>query len=133
VTIGGHKCGSMWKSLLDHVMFIHMQRIFTIDHMGSFNHCLSFITMDFIIDLPPSNSFYSILVVVDHLTKKVHFIPCNEIIIGENITKLFFDHVFRYQGLPKDIIFNHEPQLFKPIKSWSNICDAQLIIIKIIG
>jgi hypothetical protein len=89
--------------------------------------------MDFIIDLPPSNSFYSILVVVDHLTKKVHFIPCNEIIIGEKITKLFFDHVFRYQGLPKDIIFNHEPQLFKPIKSWSNICDAQLIIIKIIG
>jgi len=79
----------MWKSLLDHVMFIHMQRIFTIDHMG--------------------------------------------LIIGEKITKLFFDHVFRYQGLPKDIIFNHEPQLFKPIKSWSNICDAQLIIIKIIG
>jgi len=40
----------------------------------------SSISMDFIIDLPPSNSYDSILVVVDHLKKKVHFILCTKAI-----------------------------------------------------
>jgi hypothetical protein len=53
------------------------------------------ITMDFITNFPPFNSFDSILVVVDHLMKMVHFVPCNKIIIGEKIAKLFFDHVFQ--------------------------------------
>jgi hypothetical protein len=41
--------------------------------------------------------------------KMVHFIPCNKIIIGKKIAKLFFDRVFQYQGLFKDIFFDHEP------------------------
>jgi hypothetical protein len=66
--------------------------------------------MDFIIDLPPSSSYDSILVMVDHLTKMVHFILCTKIIIGEGTTKLFLDYVFQYHGLPKDIIYDREPQ-----------------------
>jgi len=38
----------------------------------------SSISMDFITNLPPFISYDSILVVVDHLTKKVHFIMCNK-------------------------------------------------------
>jgi len=81
-------------------MFVHMQIIFIIDHMGFFSlpSPWSSISMDFIMDLPPFDSFDSILVVVDRSSKMVHFIPCNKIIIGEKITKLFFYHVFRYQG-----------------------------------
>jgi hypothetical protein len=37
----------------------------------------SSISMDFILDLSQSNSFDSILVVVDSLTKMAHFIPYN--------------------------------------------------------
>jgi len=66
--------------------------------------------MDFIIDLPPSNVYNSILVVVDYLTKTTHFILYTKIIINEGTTKLFFNHVFRYHGQSKDIIFYHEPQ-----------------------
>jgi hypothetical protein len=63
--------------------------------------------MDFIIDLPFFVSFDSILLVVDRLTKMVHFIPCNKTIINKKIAKLFFNHVFWYHGLLEIIVFNH--------------------------
>jgi hypothetical protein len=60
----------------------------------------SSIPMDFIIDLPPSCSYDSILVVVvDRLTKMVHFISCTKIITGKGTSKIFLHHVFRYHGL----------------------------------
>jgi hypothetical protein len=68
------------------------------------------ISMDFITYLPLSNSFDSILVVVDHLTKLVHLIPCNKLIIGERTTKLFLGCMFPYFGLLKDVIFYCGPQ-----------------------
>jgi hypothetical protein len=67
------------------------------------------ISMDIIMDLPQSNSFDSILVVVDYLMKMVHFVHCNKSIIGENTMELFFDHVFHYHGFLEDIISNHGP------------------------
>ncbi len=48
--------------------------------------------------------------VVDHLTKMAHFIPCNKLIIDEKVAKLLLDHVFLYHGLPKNIIFDRGPQ-----------------------
>jgi hypothetical protein len=70
----------------------------------------SLIFMDFILDFRQSNSFDSIFVVVDCLMKMTHFIPCNKSITSEKITKLLFDHVFRYHGLHEDIIFGCGPQ-----------------------
>ncbi len=58
------------------------------------------ISMDFIIDLPLSNSFDSTSMVVDYLTNMAHFIPCNKSIFGARTTKLFLNHVFWYHGLP---------------------------------
>jgi len=63
--------------------------------------------MDFIMDLLGFNSFDSILVVVDHFTKMVHFIPFNKPKIGEKRTNLFFDHVFHYHGLLEKIVYDH--------------------------
>jgi len=68
------------------------------------------ISMDFIIYLPPSSSYDSILMVVNCLMKMIHFIPCTKTIIGEGTIKLFFDHVFLYHDLFEDIIFEHGPQ-----------------------
>jgi len=53
-------------------------------------------------DFPQSNSFDSILVVVDHFMKMVHFIHCNKSITDDKTTKLFLDHVCCYHGLPKE-------------------------------
>jgi hypothetical protein len=63
------------------------------------------IFMDFIMDFSHSNSFDSILVVVDRFIKMVHFILYNKSIIDEKTTKLFLDHVFRYHGFLENIFF----------------------------
>jgi hypothetical protein len=60
--------------------------------------------MDFITDLPSSNFYDSILVVVDHLMKIIHFIMCTKTITSERVAKLFLDHVFWYHCFLKDII-----------------------------
>jgi len=74
--------------------------------------------MDFIADVSQSNSFDSILVVVvDHLMKIVHFIPCNKSIIGKNTTKLFFDHFFIIMDFLKTSFMIMDPNLH--LSSWS--------------
>jgi hypothetical protein len=65
--------------------------------------------MDFITNLPLSNSYDSILMVMDRLTKMAHFIPYTKTIIGKGTTKLFLDHVVQYCGLLKDIICDCGP------------------------
>ncbi len=67
-----------------------------------------FISIDFILDLPPSSSYESILMVVDLLKKMAHFIPCTKT-TSEGITKFFFDHVFQYHGFLEDIISSCGP------------------------
>jgi hypothetical protein len=65
--------------------------------------------MDFITNLPLSSSYDSMLVVVEHLMKMVHFIPCTKTIISEGIVNLFLNHVFQYHGCLENIIFDLEP------------------------
>jgi hypothetical protein len=62
------------------------------------------ISMDFIVDLPKSKSFDSVFVVVDYFTKMAHFVPCNKTIIGKETAQLFLENVYKYHGLPDDII-----------------------------
>jgi hypothetical protein len=47
--------------------------------------------MDFITDLPLVNGKDSILVVVDRLTKMVHFTPCSKSITIEEAAQLVLD------------------------------------------
>jgi hypothetical protein len=60
--------------------------------------------MDFITDLHLTNGKDSIFVVVDRLTKMVHFISCNKTVIGEETTKLFLNNIYRIHRLPNDIV-----------------------------
>ncbi|KAF5372651.1 hypothetical protein D9615_009824 [Tricholomella constricta] len=62
------------------------------------------ISMDFIVKLPNSHSYDSILVVCDRLTRAAHFIPCTESMTASDLAWLFVDRIFRYHGLPDSII-----------------------------
>ncbi len=77
------------------------------------------ISMDFIVDLPPSKTFDSIFVVVDRLTKMAHFIPCHKTVTGEETARLFVDNVYRFHGLPNDIISDRGTQFTS--KFWQSL------------
>ena len=70
----------------------------------------SSVSMDFIINLPPSNTFDCICVIVDRFSEMVHFVPCKKTIIGEDTAKLFIDNIYRYHGLLDDIVSDRGPQ-----------------------
>jgi len=62
------------------------------------------ISADFITKLPLAQGYNSILVVVDRLTKIVHFISTTEKMSAEGLTRLFRDNVWKLHGLPESII-----------------------------
>jgi len=67
------------------------------------------ISADFITKLPIAQGYDSILVVVDRLTKMVHF-PTTEKTSAEGLTRLFRDNVWKLHRLPKSIISDRGPQ-----------------------
>jgi hypothetical protein len=56
--------------------------------------------------LPPSKGFDAIMVVVDRFSKMAHFIPTKDEATAQETRKLFFSHIFKHHGLPKDIVSN---------------------------
>ena len=68
------------------------------------------ILADFITKLPLAQGYDTILVVVDQLTKMVHFIPTTEKMMAEGLAKLFRDNMQKLYSLPKSIISDREPQ-----------------------
>ncbi|MBW0581117.1 hypothetical protein O181_120832 [Austropuccinia psidii MF-1] len=57
--------------------------------------------MEFITQLPLSNNFYSIIVVVDRFSKMAIFLPAYGTITALDIAQLFISHVFSKHGLPQ--------------------------------
>ena len=59
--------------------------------------------MDFIEQLPDSDGFTLILVVVDRLTKQAVFIPTHDTITSTQLANLFVMHVFSKHGVPSHV------------------------------
>ena len=68
------------------------------------------ILANFITKLPLAQGYDSILVVVDRLTKIVHFISTIEKTSTKGLEWLFRDNVWKLHGLPKSIILDQGPQ-----------------------
>jgi hypothetical protein len=69
------------------------------------------IAIDFIVKLPESEGYDSIMTITDHdCTKAVILVPCQEKIDAKGVAKLFKDHVFPFVGLPKKVISNRDPR-----------------------
>ena len=58
------------------------------------------ISMDLIMQLPESNSYNAICVIVDRLTKRAHFIPINNQFLSKDIVQLLYDKVYLLHRLP---------------------------------
>ena len=68
------------------------------------------ISANFITKLPLAQEYNSILVVVDRLTKMVHFIPITEKTLAEGLARLFRNNVQKLHSLPESIILDKGPQ-----------------------
>jgi len=68
------------------------------------------VSMNFMVSLPPSRGFDAIMVVVDRFSKMAHFIPTKENAMAQETRRLFFTHVFKHYGLPKDIASDRDPK-----------------------
>jgi hypothetical protein len=61
--------------------------------------------MDFIVGLPrTSRGYNSICVIVDRLTKSVHFILVSTTYRVRQYAELYISYIVRYHGIPKTII-----------------------------
>ena len=68
-----------------------------------------YISMDLITDLPPSNTYDSILTIVDQgCSKAAKFLPCHKTIDGQGVAHLYFKHLFPWFGIPKRIITDRD-------------------------
>jgi len=63
------------------------------------------ILINFIVNLPNSNGFINIIVVVDHLTKMRYIIPI-DLINAILVAKCFVKYIFKLYRLPNTIISN---------------------------
>jgi len=68
------------------------------------------VSMDFIVELPPSSGYDAIYVCVDRLTKMAHFCPTNSNITAEGAAGLYLKYVFKNHGLPDDIVSDRGTQ-----------------------
>ena len=65
--------------------------------------------MDFIVKLPISKSYDTILTITDTFLKASIFIPCNKSINAKSTAKLYATYVLPHYGLPTHIISDRDP------------------------
>lgn len=75
------------------------------------------IAIDFVTDLPNSQGHTTILTVIDHFSKACRFIPLPKLPSALETAKHLCNYVFRFYGLPEDIVSDRGPQFTSPV--WS--------------
>ena len=68
------------------------------------------ISVDFIVELPESEGKDSVMVVVDTVTKRGHFVDTVTTISAAGSAKLYLQHVWKHHGLPRRVISDRGPQ-----------------------
>jgi phage gp36-like protein len=67
------------------------------------------ISIDFVVDLPSSNGFTNIMVVVDCLMKMRHMVPM-DLINAVLVAECFIKYVFKLHRLPNSIVSDYRSQ-----------------------
>ena len=77
------------------------------------------ISVDFVGPLPKSEGKDAIMVVVDRLTKRAHFIPSTTTASATDIAKLFQQQIFRLHGLPASVLSDRDSRFNSAF--WQNL------------
>jgi hypothetical protein len=73
------------------------------------------ISVDFIVELPESGSYDTVIVVVDSAGKRAHFIEATTTITAAGAANLYLRNVWKLHGLPHKVISNRWPQFVAAI------------------
>ena len=83
------------------------------------------LSMNFVTKLPIStnwkgNSYNSILIVIDRLTKMVHYEPVQTMIDAPRVAEVIIDVIVQHNGLPDSIVSNQSSVFTSNF--WSSLC-----------
>jgi hypothetical protein len=68
------------------------------------------ISVDFIVELPESHGYDTVMNVVDSVTKHTHFIPMHTTINAKGAALLFLKEVWKHHGMPRVVVLDRGPQ-----------------------
>jgi hypothetical protein len=71
------------------------------------------VTLDLITGLPKLEGFDAILVIVDKLTKYIHYLPTSSDLDQRGFARLFMDEIVYGKGIPKNMFTNQDAQWSK--------------------
>lgn len=77
----------------------------------------SHFAVDFIRDLPESQGYTTILSVIDKFSKSLRLIPLPGLPTAFATAELLFNHMFRYFGIPEDIVSDKGTQFTSHVSS----------------
>ncbi|KAK3550710.1 hypothetical protein QTP70_003968 [Hemibagrus guttatus] len=80
----------------------------------------SHLSVDFLTDLPDSEGFTTVMVVVDRFSKGCRLIPLRGLPTAMQSAEAMFQHVFRNFGLPEDIVSDRGSQFTSRV--WGSLC-----------
>lgn len=81
------------------------------------------VSMGFVMPLPETaDGFNAVLVCVGRLTKTACFVPTHLTVDAKGVAKLYHDQVFRYHGMPGEIVSDRGPRLTSDF--WKAIAEA---------
>ena len=73
-------------------------------------HPINIVAIDLITQLPQSNGHDVILTIIDQgCSRAMAFLPCNMMITGEGIAKLYLQHIFPWFRVPAKMISDRDP------------------------
>ncbi|OWZ19856.1 Reverse transcriptase-RNase H-integrase [Phytophthora megakarya] len=80
------------------------------------------VAMDFIVQLPITSSGYdSVMVVVDQLTKRAHFVPGKVTDKAQDVAMRYRQDIFRLHGLPNVILSDRDSKFTSLF--WKKLCE----------
>jgi len=68
------------------------------------------LSVDFVVELPESSRHDAVMMVMDAISKRVHFIPTHTTVTAKGAARLFLHYVWKLHGLPKHVVSDHGPQ-----------------------
>ncbi len=89
------------------------------------NRPWSHLGVDFITDLPPSDGNTCILVIIDRFSKSCRLLPLKGLPTAMETAETLFNQVFRYFGIPEDIVSDRGPQFISRVwKAFFSLLDV---------